>query len=739
MAVDPSPALTALPANEDRDASNLHEYIGTLLVSRGLIAGIVVVSLFAGLLYARLATPIYRSDALVQVEDKKKGTQGLEDIVGTFSTDSVAETEIEILRSRSLVSGVVHNLSLNVTAEPRYFPIIGRAVARAYRGPGVRDAPIGLSRWAWGGERILVNRLDVAAELESEALVLVAGERGAYTVFDSDGKELVRAEVGKPSRVETGPVSMFVSELRARPGTQFYVMRRPEQDVVEGLQKELVIAEKGKKTGVIRIELSGPNIPRVVATLDALSTAYLRQNVERKSEEAEKTLEFINSQLPEVKARLEQAEEALNTYRSTHKTLDVTLEMSATLDRAVDLERSAAEFQLQRAEFSQRFTDQHPVMMAVKKKLAEVESERAALDKRIKNLPESELNSVRLLRDVKVTNELYVLLLNKVQELRVAKSGTIGNVRILDRALTPRKQVHPRLGQSLVLGLMLGLLLGVLAAFARRALNRGVDDPEVLEAITGLNVYASVPHSDSQAQYARTQKRGMSPESVLAKRDPSDLAIESLRSLRTSLQFALVDARNKVIAFSGPSPGIGKTFVSSNLSQVLADSGKRVLLVDTDLRNGSVHRNFGLSRGPGLSDVIVGSTSFDEAVHRVSEHLHVLTAGMIPPNPSELLMSQRLRDLIDRSGKQYDLVVMDTCPILAVTDAAIIAALAGVTLLVLRAGEHPIREVTLALKRFSHSGVKPAGLVFNDVPRSVANGYGYGYHYQYDYRKSKVS
>jgi tyrosine-protein kinase Etk/Wzc len=407
----------------------------------------------------------------------------------------------------------------------------------------------------------------------------------------------------------------------------------------------------------------------------------------------------------------------------------------------VEIEKVASQLQMQKADLAQRFMDSHPFVAAVKKKLAEVEAERAALNARIKTLPESELNSVRLLRDVKVSNELYVLLLNKAQELQVVKSGTIGNVRVLDRALSPLRPAGPKAGQTLGLSLVLGLALGVMTAFVRRSLNRGVEDPEVLESATGLSVYAVVPHSDLQAQHGRTRgRRAVVPAgSILAQREPTDPAVESLRSLRTSLQFALVDAPNRVIALSGPAPGVGKTFISSNLAQVLADSGKRVLLLEADLRNGMLHRIFGFQRQPGVSDVLAGGIRLEEAVHHLSEHLDLLTAGLIPPNPSELLMSPRFAELIERVGKEYDLVIMDTPPILAVTDAAIIAGLAGVTLLVLRAGSHPLREVALALKRFSHSGVRPSGLVFNDVTRDSAQyGYGYGYHYQYDYRK-KVS
>jgi tyrosine-protein kinase Etk/Wzc len=738
MAVEQTaPVVQPPPFDEGDDGANLHDYLRTLLASRWLIGAITLAAVVAGLLYARLATPSYRSDVLLQVEEKKKGIAGLEDISSMFPTDSAADTEIEILRSRSLVQDVVQKLTLDVGARPRRFPIVGAAIARGHKGPDVAGPFLGLGRYGWGGERIAVDRLAVPPDLENRGLLLIAGQGGGYQLLGPDDEVLLEGSVGKPVEA-AGRFAVFVSELRARPGTQFVLVKRPEQEVIEQLQKDLIISEKGKKTGIIRVELSGPDVARIVGTLDALSAAYVRKNVERKSEEAERTLQFIDSQLPDLKVRLDKAEEALNAYRSKHGTIDLPLESKAAIEKAVALEKVATELQLQRAELKQKFTDSHPFMAAVNKKLAEVESERGSMNARLKNMPEAELNSVRLLRDVKVNNELYLLLLNKAQELRVVKSGTIGNVRILDRAFVPRKPVHPLLGQTLSLSLLLGLALGVMAAFTRRALNRGVEDPDALEAATGISVYATVPHSALQVQLGRDGRRAGFGVALLATRDATDLAIESLRSLRTSLQFALMDSSNGVVVISGPSPGIGKSFISCNFAQVLADSGKRVLLVDGDLRDGSVHRIFGLKREQGLSEVVAGSLPLKDAIHPVSDRLHVLTQGQIPPNPSELLMNARFRELMETVAKQYDLVVVDTPPILAVTDAAIVGRLAGVTLVVLRAGEHHVREVTLALKRFAQSGVRVAGFVLNDLTR-LAAGSSYGYGYQYDYRHKKVS
>ena len=702
-------------------------WLRIVLGHRLLVAAVTGLVLLGGLSFAQLTPPVFRSDALLQIEERKKGIAGLEDLNAMIPTDNAADPEIEILRSRSIAFDVMKTVPLDVLAEPRRFPVFGGALARAYRDSGLAAAPLGLSRFAWGGESIAVDRLEVPPALEDQRLVLTARGDGGF-LLSSDGEALLEGSAGKAA--EGREVSIFVSRLTARPGTEFVLRKLPVAEAIARFKKALAVAELGRKTGILRLELSGEDPARIAATLDALANAYLRQNVERKSEEAERTLEFVNAQLPELKQKLEAAEEALNTYRSRNGRVDVPLETKAAIDRSVEIEKTAAELRMQRVELRQKFTSSNPVVVAVERKISQVDAQRSAMDARIKGLPAAELNSMRLLRDVKLSNELYVLLLNKAQELRMVKSGTIGNVRILDRPLIAGVPAEPRKGQIAAISLVLGLFLGVLAAFGRNALGQGVEDPDVLEAATGLRVYVSIPHSPLAA-------RGPGRAGPLATRDPTGLATEAFRSLRTSLHFALLDAKAPIVAIVGPSPGGGKSFVAANLAQVLADSGKRVLLVDGDMRNGSQHAIFGFARKGGLSELIAGTVTDEQAIHDAGPGLDVLTAGVVPPNPSELVLSARFRSWLEAVASRYDLVVLDTPPALAVTDSALIARLAGVTLLVLRSGKHPLREVMLALKQLALGGVRVAGIVFNDVPSSKPHAY--GYHYQYEYRSRKAS
>ncbi len=698
------------------------EYVAILSEGRWLVAGAAAAVFLGALAWVVVAAPTYRSDVLIQVEDKKRALGALDELSAAFGEKSPAETEIEIVRSRTLVGTVVDQLGLDVSARPHRFPIVGRA----------------LSRLRGEDERIRVDRLEVPADLLDEPLELLAEGSGRYLLVGPRGEALAHGEVGRAASGGEGDrkVELFVSDLRGAPGARFDLVRRRRADVVAGLQRDLLIEEKGKKTGILVVALEGHDPVRTAAILDAIANTYLRQNVERRSAEAEKTLEFLEAQLPALKQNVDAAEAALNAYRLKRGSVDLSLETQAALNRAVEIEKALSELDLQRTELLHRFTESHPVIASLRQKGDRLRLEKAAVEERMKGLPEAESDSARLTRELKVATELYLMLLNRAQELKVVKSGTIGNVRILDTAVVPHRPVRPKKATTLFLGLLLGLAAGVGLAFARRGLTRGVDDPDQVEQRLGVPVYAVIPHSATQVHVSRDIRRRLA-HAPLAVESPTDLAVESLRSLRTSLQFALVEARNNVITIGSPSPGVGKSFVAVNLAHVLAETGRRVLLVDADMRRGRLHPYFGMEREPGLSDVLTGLVSIDVALRRTNvENVHFLATGAVPPNPSEMLASQRFQALLDDVASRYDVVVADTPPILAVTDGALVGRLAGVNLLILRIARHPLREIALAAKRLAQNGVVLKGTVFNDVPaRSASRG---GSHYQYEYRSERA-
>jgi len=719
----------------DNDEIDLRALLGTLLGARWLIAGCAAATLTLGVVYVWLATPIYQVDATVQVEDSKGGALGsvTKDLDGLFDVKSQATTEIELLRSRMVLGRAIDQLGLDIVVVPDYFPLIGKAMARRNRDSIPAS---GLGSYAWGGEEVVVTRLNVPERWEGSPLTLVAGEGGAYTLHGPDDEVLGRGLVGQQFVPVTaqGQVGLFVRDLKARPGVEFQLTKLPRLSTIARLQQNLSAAEKGKQSGIIQLTLKGPDPLQAVAVLNAIANQYVRQNVERKSAEAEQTLKYLDQQLPETKRQLEAAEVRFNEFRSRHGTVDVTKEGELLLQQSVQAETGVVELQQKRKELLQRFTPAHPSVQALDSQIAIMQGQQSKFAGEVDRLPQTQQEVLRLTRDLQVSQEIYTGLLNNAQQLKVVRGGTVGNVRVIDYAASPLKPVEPKKPLVLVLSLLLGLMVGVAAAFVRQALRSGVKDPKQIEARTGLSVFATIPHSKKQADLARRRSRTSGELLVLTSQDDQDLAVESLRSLRTTLHFASLDAANNRLLVTGSAPGVGKSFVSVNLAAVLVATGERVLVIDADMRRGHINEYFGRPREHGLSEVIAGVNRLDDViVHTAIPGLDLLTTGAIPPNPSELLLHPHFGAMLDEVSSRYDRVVIDCPPIMAVTDAAIVGRQTGTVLLAARFAQTPMSELEAAIARLRQAGVTVNGVLLNGVDGTAGYGYGYGYGYKYAY------
>ena len=736
-----------LPSQED-DEIDLGELFATLVNSKWIIASVSAAALIIGIAGALLVNPVYRVDAMLQVEQNSPSLGALQPVAELMNSEMPAETEIELIKSRMILGAAVKNLNLEIIAKPKYFPVIGKAIARRFqkhnKGDEVSSPLFGQPEYAWGGEAIQVDSFTVPTNWLNEELILIAGNQGHYRLMYED-KLVLEGEVGKQAnkQLEGGQqaVTLFVSLLKSRSNTRFIVMRQSEGDAISQLQDDLKVTEKGKKTGILELTMESINPDTAIQTLNEVANIYVRQNVEQKSAEAQKTLEFLDKQLPMVKEQLEAATNALNEYRTRHGTIDLDLETQGVLKGVVEIQTQITLLQQKRDELRQRFTESHPSVVSIDKQISRLQGQMNSNDKKIERLPETQQVILRLARDVQVNTDLYTTLLNTSQTLRVSKAGTVGNVRIIDYAVLPTKPIKPKKALIVAVSFILGLILGIVWVFFRKSLQHGVKDPDLIEKQLNIPVYATIPHSAQQQKInikIKKNNKYLDHElPILALKDKDDLAIESLRSLRTTLHFAFLEAQNNIIMISGPSPGIGKSFVSINLATVLADAGKKILLIDGDLRKGFINKILGVGRGQGLSEFIANTITLEAAIHKIPmANFDFIATGSIPPNPSELLLHERFSILLESLGKLYDHVIIDSPPILAVTDAAIIGRMASVTLMVIRAGQHPLRELEQSSKRLLQAGVVIKGIVFNDVPESSAK-YGYGkYIYQYSYKKS---
>ncbi|MEN5101807.1 polysaccharide biosynthesis tyrosine autokinase [Stenotrophomonas sp. TWI809] len=725
---------------EAADEIDLRQLLGTLLDHKWWIAGITGTFFAASVAYALLATPIYRADAVVQVESKMPSLPGLTNIsqsLGLGSGSAEATTEISLMTSRSVIGAAVEKLNLDIQVEPKRFPVIGNYMARRARAKnpdGLAPPFLGMKSYGWGGEQLDVFQLDVPAKLVAQPLTVVAGSSGAYTLFDGEGAEILRGKVGETA---TGhDVTMSVSVLHANEGTHFSVSRLRTLGVVTTLQGALNVSESGKDSGILSLQYENPDPLVAQSLLQEVTQAYVRQNVERSSAEAMAQLDFVKEQLPTVRNQVDSAQKALSAFQISANSVDITLQTKGLLDQEVAVETSIQQLRLQQAEMDRKFTRDHPAYQALMRQIGGLESRKASFQGQVKQLPDAQQQLLRLTRDLQVSNEMYTAMLNQAQQLDVARAGTVGNVRIVDvAAVDATSPVRPYKALIVLVGTMLGGFLSIGVVLAKQLLNRGIEDPTQIEEI-GLPVYASIPVSVSQeSDSVRGKFRADGKVHLLAVRDPADLAIEAIRSLRTSLHFARLESKNNIVLISGSSPNAGKTFVSSNLAAVIAQAGQRVLIIDADMRKGTLHKAFGAAQSPGLSDLLANKVTMDEVVRTMPglDQLNFITRGDVPPNPSELLMHENFTRLLETVKTKFDLIIIDTPPILAVTDAAIIAHHAGTSLLVARFGLNQAKELALAKKRFEQNDVKLKGAIFNAVQKRAAGYYSYGY---YEYKST---
>lgn len=726
-----------LAAKPDEEDVVLGQLIQVVLDDIWLLLGIAALVVALAGVYCYLAKPVYSADAHVRVEAADNTTQALTQtqtgaVINSGPSSPATDAEIEIIKSRGVVGPVVEQCKLNFSVAPKTLPLLGAIAARVAT-PGKLAAPwFGLKSYAWGGEAAAIDAIDVAQPLEGKPLTLTAGEGGAYSLADPNGGLLLRGRVGE--RAEGNGVSLTVSKLVARPGTQFTVVRQNDLDAITAFQAGIQVSEQGKQTGVIQISLEGKDPDQTAMIANALAQSYLNQHVVSKQAEANKMLDFLKSEEPRLKSDLERAEAALTEYQSTSGSINASDEAKVYLEGSVQYEQQIAAQRLQIASLSQRFTPEHPMVIAANQQLSQLEKERDKYADKFRSLPATEVKAVALQRNAKVAEDIYVLLLNRVQELSVQRAGTGGNIRLVDAALRPGVPVKPKKALILSAAVILGLIVGTGVVFLRRSLFKGIEDPERVERMFNLPMYGLVPKSvELEKLDLAAQKSGSDMRPILAVARPKDLSVESLRSLRTAMQFALMDAKNRVMVLTGPTPGIGKSFLTVNLAALLAHSGKRVLLIDADMRRGALDRYFGVSRRNGLSELLSGQVALEDAIRETQvPGLSFIPTGQRPPNPSELLMSPRLALYLDGLGKRYDAVIVDSPPILAVTDATLFGVLAGATFLVLRSGMHTEGEISDSIKRLRTAGVHVQGGIFNGVPART-RGYGRGYASVHEY------
>ena len=719
------------------DTIDLKELFFSLIAQWKLIALCILLSLICALLYLRATPDTYSVDALVQVEENKGASAALlGDLSSMVEQKQPAQAEIEILKSRLVLGNVIQHLNLDLKISGTENSFTDRLLSPHHYQTEYQPKSVVFK----DDEKAFdIRQFNIPSNFRDKNLELRFKD-GQFSLTNTQTEQVIlTGKTNQSNTLRTADGLWNISIYTQDQLNDVYLIQKQSLPAaVNSILANYSVAEKGKLTGILGLNYQGTDKTHITQVLNAILVSYSQQNIERRSAETAQTLKFLDEQLPELKQQLDVAEREFNKFRQQYNTVDVTKESELFLTQSVTLETQKAQLEQQVAEAGAKYTSEHPVMQQMNAQLGAINKKIGELNATLKELPDLQRRYLQLYREVEVKQQLYTALLNSYQQLRIAKAGEIGNVRIVDTAVEPIEPIAPKKLQILILSIFLGGFLGTLLALLRNMMRSGIKDSTQIENELDLPVYATVPRSPVQESRINILKKKKNIP-ILAVKNSDDIAIESLRSMRTAIHFALSSAKNNLIMISGPAPEVGKSFISTNLATILAQSDKRVLIVDADLRRGYLHKYFNYDTQPGLTELLNGQHSLETVIRNTEvPGLSVISRGKSPTNPSELLSSAQFKNVLEQLSEKFDHVIIDTPPILAVTDGIIISQYTGVNLVIARYAKTQMKELELTLNRFEQAGVKVNGFILNDIQRSSA-GYGYGYNYAYAYKANKES
>jgi len=721
--------IAPAPDAPSGDDINLLDLLAIIWSGKLWIALALAAAFAVGAVKVLKSQPIYQAQGLLQLEARSGSLAlptGMQDMLGGGGGDYAGETEMAIMQSRMVMAQAVRELDLQVYAYPRPLPYLGLIPARLR----LPDLGLGFLRpYQWGNEMIRVGELEVPPDWLGAGMTLTITGPGAYRIILPDGDTSIGTQRERLALPEKG-FSLVVDDLQGPVGREFLVGRMDMADAIGSIQGGFSVVETPQYSSILSVSYTDPDPRRAEEALDAIARSYVDQNIARSAAEAQNSLTFIEEQLPIAEQAVTEAQNALNAYRQQQQSIDVDYETRTLLEQATQVEAQLNALALQEEELKKRYTINHPAYQALLQNKTSLEAQLETVRKATLGLPETQKEIFNLTRNLEVSQEVYVQLLNRGQELRVVRASTVGSVRIIDTAYSDGGRIAPRTNRILMVHLLTGLVIGIGGVLLRRAIRRGIRGAQEIEK-AGLPVFATVNFSPDAANL----RKGKGTLPIFALTKPDDLVIEALRSLRTSLHFGMLDAKTNTILLTSAAPGAGKSFTAINLATVAAQAGQKVCVVDADMRKGYLRRYFGKEKDtPGLTEILAREKTLDEVlVQGPVEGMSAVLSGRYPPNPSELLMRPEFEMLLAELDKRFDLIIVDSPPALAVTDPVVVGRYTGATIIVARHMETMMAEIDAVRRIFETAGVKVTGAILNGYKVSEGSKYGGQYQY-YNYR-----
>lgn len=725
-----TPTTPAPDMSDDGDL-NLLDLLAVIWAGKFWIAAVALIALGVGAVTVLRSEPIYRAQGLLQLESRSSALSlpaGMQDLVGGDQSGRAGEAEMEIMKSRMVMTQAARELDLQVYAYPRPLPYIGLIPVRL----NLPDFEIkALRPYQWGNEEIEVGELEVPQDWIDVPMTLRITGSDAYELTLPGGSPLTGTARERLALIDQG-FSLVVDRLEGPVGREFHIGRMALTSAITDLQSRFSVSESPRFSSILRISYTHPDPREAERALDAIARSYVDQNIARSAAEAQNSLTFIEEQLPLAQAEVTEAQNALNAYRQQQQSVDVEYETRILLEQATQIEAQLNALVLEEEELKKRYTINHPAYQALLQNQTSLQRQLDEVRTATFDLPETQKEIFNLTRNLEVSQEVYLQLLNRGQELQVVRASTVGSVRVIDTAYSNGLRIAPRASRIMMMHLVMGFIIGLGFVIARHFMRRGIRGAQEIEKL-GLPVFATVNYSPEAANLRK--QKGTLP--ILALSKPDDLVIEALRSLRTSLHFGMLDAKTNTILLTSAAPGAGKSFTAINLATVAAQAGQKVCLMDADLRKGYLRRFIGREKGtPGLAELLVKEKTLAEVMIKGPvEGLSIITSGRYPPNPSELLMRADFETLLETLNKDFDLIIVDSPPALAVTDPVVIGRYTGATIVIARHLETMAGEIEAVRRTFETSGVKVTGAILNGYKVSEGAKYGGQYHY-YNYRYS---
>ncbi|MGP5069657.1 GNVR domain-containing protein [Psychrobacter faecalis] len=743
--------LSNAASKEDNDEIDLMALLFAILRGWKVIVFFAVLGLVIGILYSRYVNPTFKSDALIQIEENSKGVAALgadiSELIG--SEVSKAQAEAELIRSRMILEPVVNLLHLRIRLSDPNIGALDRIKSNST--DTQINKPEGVSLKTEDGE-VKISQFNVSQEYLNRPFTLT---RSATGFVLTNGFDDFKGQIGKGHLFKgtDGQIQITVNDLPAD-GYSVNITKQSLQTTTDQINSALSVVEKGKQTGIIQLSMAGANQQQTSLILKQIVLSYIDQNQSRGSEETTKTISFMETQIPTLKKKLEDSEAVFNDFRKKYGTIDVGKEAELLLTENSQIDAQLNELKLKKADLTTYYTEEHPLVVQINEQLAVLNARKNEIDDTIAGLPEIQREFLQLSADTTINREIYLTLLKNYEQLKIVKAGQIGFARIIDLPISTYKAIAPKKLQIMILAMLLGAMLGTILVLLKNMLRNVVKDPERIEGKTGVPVVATIPRSPL---LTRLRKNKKAPNRLLAYVDNNSLSYEAIKSLRTNLMFGIpvqgrAGQRAKVILITGESPGVGKSFISSNLTEVFAQLDKKVLIIDADMRLGELHKTFSMSQDNGLADYLLQDTTHlsksnaqttevitSQETNNLASFIHptgidnvdFMPRGQHPRNPASLLANGSFNHLMAELNLHYDYIVIDSPPVLAASDAMILAQHADKVLMVTRYDDSIEGQLVYAVNQMNKANIKVDGIILNDVQQGIMSKYSYHYSYAY--------